>query len=274
MKDIEILSSDLNMSFNKVFRVGLFTVISFLTINLGCAQEKTQFLARKITIGGKVHNYQVFLPLNWKLKKTWPVVLFLHGAGERGNDGIRQTQEGIGPVIEKVHNDFPALVIFPQCQRGRWWTHQEMEALVLQSLETSIRDFNGDRSKVFLTGMSMGGYGTWYLAAKYPGKFSALAPICGGIVPPDGVKIPVDHPPIEISSNPYRTIASKIGKTPVWIFHGSEDPIVSVKESRIMAAALEALGGVVKYTEYEGIGHNSWDKAYAEPDFFPWLLSH
>jgi len=262
------------MNLDKVFQLGLYTAVLSLTLNSGCAQEDTQFVSRKITIEEKIYNYQVFVPQNWESKEKWPVVVFLHGAGERGEDGISPTKEGIGPVIKKASHDFPAIVIFPQCQRGRWWTHPEMEFLVLQSLEKSISDFNGDSRKVFLTGMSMGGYGTWYLAAKYPRKFAALAPICGGVVPPDGVKIPVDHPPVELSTDPYRTMANKIGKIPVWIFHGSEDPIVSVNESRAMAAALKDLGGVVKYTEYEGVGHNSWDKAYAEPNFFSWLLSH
>ena len=114
----------------------------------------------------------------------------------------------------------------------------------------------------------MGGYGTWYLAANYPGKFAAIAPICGGILRPDeSRKQPADD------VKPYAEAAQKVGKTPVWIFHGGDDPVVPVAESQHMAEAIKAVGAEVHYTEYPGVGHNSWEKAYAEPDFMTWLLS-
>jgi len=115
----------------------------------------------------------------------------------------------------------------------------------------------------------MGGYGSWYLAGKYPGKFAAVVPICGGILMPD---LSRKHPPDD--SKPYVEAAGKIAKnTPVWIFHGGDDPAVPVTESQRMAAAMKALGGEVRYTEYAGVGHNSWEKAYDEAELFPWLLS-
>ncbi len=237
-------------------------------------QERTGFLQRTIAIGPEVYRYQVFLPVRWQPEKTWPVVLFLHGNGERGDDGWRQTRVGIGPAIRRNPENVSAVVVLPQCRRGMWWTHTEMETLALAALEASIRDFGGDSARVFLTGVSMGGYGTWSLAAKYPGKFAALAPVCGGVVPPPGVRVPGDHPRVEFSETPYRSMAEKVGPLPVWIFHGTDDPRVPVSESRRMAEAMRAFGRRVRYSEYRNVGHNSWDKAYDEPDFFPWLLSH
>ncbi len=232
------------------------------------------FLERTLAIGPEVYRYQVFLPVGWEPGKTWPVVLFLHGNGERGDDGWRQTLVGIGPSIRRHPERVPAIVVLPQCRRGMWWTHSPMERLALAALEASVRDFAGDPDRVFLTGISMGGYGTWSLAARHPGRFAALAPICGGVVPPTGVKVPEDHPPLELSSDPYRSMAARIGPTPVWIFHGTDDPRVPVSESRSMAAAMQAKAKPVRFSEYAGVGHDSWEQAYAEPDFFLWLLSH
>jgi predicted peptidase len=118
----------------------------------------------------------------------------------------------------------------------------------------------------------MGGYGTWSLASKNPGKFAAIAPVCGGIRPPALRAVPAATPVPE-GKDPYRTAAEKIGQTPVWIFHGSADPAVPTDESRKMNEALKAAGGNVKYTEYEGVGHNSWDRAYAEPELMTWMLA-
>ena len=232
------------------------------------------FQQRTLALGPDAYRYQVFLPVGWQPQKSWPVVLFLHGNGERGDDGWRQTLVGIGPAIRRNPERIPAIVVLPQCRRGMWWTHTRMARLALAALEAAVRDFGGDSTRIFLTGISMGGYGTWSLAAKHPGKFAALAPICGGVVPPAGVKVPEDHPPVEFSPDPYRSMAVRIGQTPVWIFHGTDDPRVPVSESRRMAGALRALGKPVRFSEYAGVGHDSWDRAYDEPDFFPWLLSH
>ena len=257
-----------------IFAAGTVCALLLVSGESSSPPRQRGFLKRTIAIGAEVYHYQVFLPFGWQPQKTWPVVLFLHGNGERGDDGWRQTRVGIGPAIRRDPERVPAVVVLPQCRRGMWWTHAPMERLALAALEAAIQEFGGDPTRVFLTGISMGGYGTWSLAAKYPGKFAALAPICGGVVPPAGIEVPEDHPPVEFSPTPYRSMAARIGPTPVWIFHGTDDPRVPVSESRKMAEALQALGKRVRFSEYVGVGHDSWDQAYEEPEFFPWLLSH
>ncbi|MGH7452659.1 MAG: prolyl oligopeptidase family serine peptidase [bacterium] len=234
---------------------------------------KTGFLNRIVVINNVTYSYQVYVPADFTPKKKWPVILFLHGAGERGDDGVEQTQVGLGPAIRQHPERFPCIMVFPQCRYNNVW-FGDMETQALKALEQSLKEFNGDAQRVYLTGISMGGYGTWYLAARHPGKFAAIAPICGGVVPPPTFPFPPAVARQIPAEKPYETIAQRIGKTPAWIFHGDADPTIPVSESRQMAAALQKLGGNVKYTEYEGVNHNSWDRAYTEPEFVSWLLSH
>lgn len=230
---------------------------------------QTGFIKQDIDLDGEKYSYQVFVPQSWTADKKWPVILFLHGAGERGSDGSGQTAVGFGPAIRRDQDSFPAVVVMPQCRRGIWWNDPKMEQLVTATLERSIEQFNGDKDHVYLTGLSMGGYGTFYFGAKYPGKFAALAPICGGVIPPRQLRQSQGSDTLA----PYLEVAQTIKGTPVWIFHGSADSRVPVSESRKMAEVLKEVGSPVKFTEYEGVGHNSWDAAYAEPELVPWLLS-
>jgi predicted peptidase len=150
-----------------------------------------------------------------------------------------------------------------------------MQAVALAALAAATKEFKGDPRRTYLTGLSVGGYGSWHLAAKYPGKFGAVVAICGGIAPPERVRRM--HPEMVANTYPdeaqsYADIARKIGKTPVWIFHGGADDTVPVEYSRKLNDALEALeaaGGNVRYTEYPAALHNSWDEAFAEPDLMP-----
>jgi len=229
---------------------------------------ETGFLDRTVTVAGTEYKYQVFVPDNWTKKKKWPVVLFLHGAGERGDDGLIETEVGVGTAIRRDRSRFPAIVVMPQCRKNVWWAGSTMPDVAMAALAEAESEFNGDRTRIYLTGLSMGGYGSWYLAGKYPGKFAAIAPICGGILMPDMARM---QPPDD--NSPYLEAAKKIGKTPVWIFHGGDDPVVPVTESRRMNEAMKTLGGEVRYTEYPGVGHNSWEKAYAEPELLTWMLS-
>jgi predicted peptidase len=235
-------------------------------------QKETGFLNRAVKIGANSHRYQVYVPAGWTAKKRWPVILFLHGAGERGDDGLIQTEVGIGAAIRRHTARVPAVVVFPQCLKNRWWSEPDMQKVALSALDRAMREFNGDPDRVYLTGLSMGGYGAWAIARSNPGRFAALAPICGGVVPPSRVPLP-ESSQVSKSSDPYKDVAEKVGKTPVWVFHGGADPVVPVSESRKMVEALKAAGGQVRYSEYEGVGHNSWDRAYAEAEFFTWLLS-
>jgi predicted peptidase len=230
-------------------------------------KTETGFLDRKVSVAGAEYKYQVFVPEDWTKNRKWPVILFLHGAGERDDDGLVQTQVGIGTAIRKYRSRFPTIVVMPQCRKDVWWAGG-MADVAMAALEQAQKEFHGDATRTYLTGLSMGGYGTWYLAGKYPGRFAAIVPICGGVLVPDKARAqsPDDN-------SPYVEAAKKVGKTPVWIFHGGDDPLVPVTESRRMHEAMKALGGEVHYTEYPGVDHNSWDKAYAEPELLPWMLA-
>lgn len=249
----------------------LFIAI-FFALTSSALGADTGFLDRVVKIGAENYRYQVYAPRDWNKGRKWPVILFLHGAGERGDDGLVQTEVGIGAAIRRHVDRFPAIVVMPQCRKGQWWTQDAMQEQALKAFEQSVKEFNGDPERFYLTGLSMGGYGTWSIASKHPGKFAALVPICGGIRPPARVNIPDANQPTDPNVDPYAEAARKIGKTPVWIFHGGADPVVPPDESRKMNEALKAAGGNVKYTEYEKVGHNSWDKAYAEPELMKWML--
>ena len=258
------------VSSKKLMLLLVLAVIALSMTAVPAEARKTQtgFLDRTITVAGTEYKFQVFVPDTWTKKQKWPVILFLHGAGERGDDGLVQTQVGIGRAIRMDRSRFPAVVVMPQCRKNVWWS-DSMADVAMKSLEAATKEFHGDAQRTYLTGLSMGGYGTWYLAGKYPGKFAAIAPICGGILVPDMARAQSPD-----DSAPYTEAAKKIGgKTPVWIFHGGDDPVVPVTESRRMNDAMKALGGEEHYTEYPGVGHNSWDNAYAEAELLSWMLS-
>jgi predicted peptidase len=238
--------------------------------------HETGFLDRTIALQGVTYKYQVFVPDNWTPKQKWPVILFLHGSGERADDGLQQTDTGIGTAIRDDRSRVPAIVVMPQCRQNLWWVVPPMADMAIATLEAATKEFHGDTSRTYLTGLSMGGYGTWYLAQKYPGRFAALVVICGGIHPPAATL--KAHPELikwapEDGPKSYAEAAARIGKVPVWIFHGTDDEIVPVTESQRMQAAMKQIGAEVHYTEYSGIKHVSWDKAYDEPKLFPWLFS-
>jgi predicted peptidase len=263
-------------------RFSLWLCLSFLFAALAVVPrasaraKETGFLDRTVTLHGANFKYQVFVPDNWSSKQKWPVILFLHGAGERGSDGLLATDVGIAHAIRENRSRFPAIVVVPQCLTRHWWTEPAMEEVALATLAAAAKEFKGDPKRTYLTGLSMGGYASWTLATEYPGKFAAVVPICGGIVLPESVL--KDYPesaknslPDDPKSGDY--VAAKIGKTPVWIFHGANDDTVPVEGSRKVYAVLKAAGADVRYTEYPGVGHNSWDKAYADPELLTWLFS-
>lgn len=234
--------------------------------------QAAKYQDRAVEMGGKTYQFKVYVPAAWSKDKKWPVILYLHGAGERGDDNIAQTRVGLGPALSQQAN-LASIVVLPQCPRGRWWPEVDMRDLALAALNQSIKEFNGDPERIYLTGISMGGYGTWAIARAHPEKFAALAPVCGGVRPPPRFPALSDTVEATSESDPYLAVAQRVGKTPVWVFHGDEDQAVPVEESRKMVEALKSVGGNVRYSEYKGVAHNSWDRAYAEPEFFLWLLA-
>jgi predicted peptidase len=249
-------------------------VLASLVVDAPALQAReTGFLHRDVEVDSVVYKYQVFVPSSWTPDKKWPVVFFLHGAGERGTDGERQTELGL-PARLRSMPEFPAIVVMPQCHRGTWWGDPIMEAQAFRALDDAIEEFSGNPEKIVLTGLSMGGYGTWAFGYKYPEKFRALVPVCGGVVANRRFIVPPAwHPLSRDPANPYAETASKLTAVPVWAFHGADDPVVPVTESRKLTEELRARGGNVRYTEYPGVAHNSWDRAYWEEEILPWMLA-
>jgi len=256
--------------------LSLFFLSQLIVVSAYAKKHETGFLDRTVTLQGKTYRYQVYLPENWTSHQKWPVILFLHGAGERGDDGLLQTDVGIGSAIREDRDRIPAIVVMPQCQKSFWWVQPPMQDVAVAALEAATKEFAGDTQRTYLTGLSMGGYGCWRLAERYPGRFAALVVICGGIRPPAPAIKAVPElakwtPPDDPKS--YAEVAAKIGNTPVWIFHGANDDIIPVKESQRMYAAMKQVSSDAHYTEYAGVGHFAWVKAYDEPKLYPWLFS-
>jgi predicted peptidase len=258
----------------------LFTFLLTLVLPAAAAPRvETGFLDREVTLGSVSYRYQVYIPVNYVRGKALPVILFLHGVGEGGEDGLLQTQVGLGPAIRQARQRFPFIVVFPQARHDQLWTG-EMATLALKTLDQTVEEFKADPQRLYVTGISMGGFGTWYVAAKAPGKFAAIVPICGFVnvkrpdLPAERKTSVMKDDPFSKSPDPYVAVASQISKVPTWIFHGGADPVISPDGSRRMFQTLKASGFEVKYTEYDGVAHDAWDRAYAEPDLVPWLLSH
>jgi predicted peptidase len=247
-----------------------------IPVSAHAKKHETGFLDRIISLQGVTYKYQVFVPDDWTPRQKWPVILALHGAGERGDDGLLQTDVGIGTALRTSRGAIRAIVVMPQCPKTLWWILPPMDDLAMATLGEATKEFHGDSNHTYLTGLSMGGFGAWYLAEKYPGRFAALVVICGGIRPP--IAAQNAYPDLARLTPPdipksYSAAAARVGKTPVWIFHGADDDIVPVSESQRMVAAMKQIGAEVRYTEYPGVGHASWNKAYDEPKLFPWLFS-
>jgi predicted peptidase len=220
------------------------------------------FLARSVTVDGVAHRYQLSIPAAYDAKRKWPAILFLHGSGERGNDNEKQLAVGLAGALRDGKLDPPAIIVFPQCPEGQRWAG-EAWTIAIAALEDAQREFSIDPRRVALTGMSMGGAGAWALAARYPKRWSALAPVCGYIHRPPTLR-DLDDPTTES----YEEFARRLPNIPIWIFHGGDDTVVPVTESRGMA---DALGANAAYTEFPHVGHNAWDPAYTTTDVVQWL---
>lgn len=213
---------------------------------------KTGFLKKNFkNADGSESPYVVFVPHNYDGTKEYPVILFLHGAGETKGGSKQPVEVGIGPAIKKREKDFPCITVIPQSEKRTWKAESDDGKRAIAILDAVMKDYKCDPKRQYLTGLSMGGFGTWSNAAAYPDRWAAIVPICGGGNPAD---------------------AAKIKDIPCWCFHGDADTAVKVDLSRTMIDALKKAGGKPKYTEYPGVGHNSWDAAYGDKELVPWLL--
>ncbi len=210
--------------------------------------QQAKTFEKEVTVKVKL-NYLLYLPKGYEGAsdgKKWPLMLFLHGAGESGNDLEKVKKHGMAKEV--TTKDFPFIVVSPQ-SNGRGWNPDTLNALI----DDLVAHYRVDTDRIYLTGLSMGGYGTWALAAAYPDRFAAIAPICGGGDPKQ---------------------ANKIKNIPTWVFHGAKDPTVPLARSEEMVNALKAIGANPKFTVYPEAKHDSWTETYANPALFEWFLSH
>jgi poly(3-hydroxybutyrate) depolymerase/lysophospholipase L1-like esterase len=243
----------------------LFPVLLFACLFSAQAQD---FEARIFTAAdGAKLPYRLLKPRNYDPAQKYPLVLFLHGAGERGEDNGSQLKHG-APAFAKAEarEKYPCFVIAPQCPKDRKWVEMDwggpsgiapadagpMQALTLACVDAIAKEFSVDQDRLYVTGLSMGGYGTWDLITRFPAKWAAAAPVCGG---GDKSKAPLAKP------------------VPVWAFHGTADHTVLPIRSQDMVAALKGTGAAAVLTEYPGVGHDSWTLAYSEPNLLPWLFA-
>ena len=252
----------------------LLTIVTLVLPAVVTGQEpKTGFLERSVRIGDASHAYKVYVPPGFDPRRSWPVILWLHGAGEAGTDGVQQTEVGLGRVLRTDPDRFPAVVVFPQAPRGRVWLG-DLARVATTALDETIAEFHGDPDRISLVGLSMGAYGAWVLAFENPERYAAIVSVAGGIVPPAYRRARlVQLPPALSADDPYAATAARVKGIPAWLFHGADDPTVPVTESRQIVAALEQAGASPRYTEYEGVAHNSWDRAFADPELPKWLLA-
>ena len=206
------------------------------------ARQHPALLERNVKVMLK---YLLYLPPDYAHQQAWPLMLFLHGAGERGDNLEALKQHGPPKLIE-AGRDFPFIVVAPQCPRDRWWEPFELAAL----LDEITDKYKVDPDRIYLTGLSMGGFGTWALAAYQPKRFAALVPICGGGDP---------------------TTTRRFSSVPTWAFHGAKDQTVPLARSQAMVDALRKNGSPVRFTIYPDADHDSWTRTYANPELYDGL---
>jgi len=214
----------------------------------GVQQEQafTKTITKELSLG-----YLLYLPKGYgEREQKWPLMMFLHGAGERGSDLNKVKVHG-PPKIVGAGKDLPFIIVSPQCPEGDWWTEKSEELINL--LDEIVDRYDVDAERVYLTGLSMGGYGTWELASRYPERFAAVVPICGG---------------------GKRFFGWRLKDVPVWAFHGAKDNVVPLRESEEMVEAVKGGGGDAKLTVYPEANHDSWTATYDNPEVYDWLLGH
>lgn len=196
-------------------------------------------------------DYLLFLPETYgKSDAKHPLILFLHGAGERGNKLELVKFHGPPKNVER-DTQFPYIVVSPQCATDERWSDEKYQGLLIELLNDLVKRYQIDEDRIYLTGLSMGGYGSWALAAGHPQRFAAVVPICGGGDP---------------------DTADQLKSLPIWVFHGDSDKAVPLNESVEMVEAIRKVGGNVKFTVYPGVDHNSWTQTYDNPKLYEWLM--
>jgi predicted peptidase len=250
----------INMKIYKIFPISIIVTILFIggcksTVNQ--TEVKTgqyeQSLEKEIKTTINVH-YMLYIPEEYSTsEKEWPLILFLHGAGERGDDLSKVLVHGPPKLIAKENKKFPFVIVSPQCPERDSWSSKMQIATLNALLDEIVSKYRIDQKRIYVTGLSMGGFGTWTLAAAYPDRFAAIAPICGGGNPED---------------------AEKIAHLPIWVFHGAKDQTVPIERSEEMVEALKKAGSQVKFTVYPEANHDSWTVTYENPELYDWFLQH
>lgn len=232
----------------------IYYLVTLLIILVSCQNIKKQApnTQQKYTANFDLDlNYLLYLPNNYNEDNTegFPTILFLHGAGERG-DSLELVKKWGPPKIAE-EKGLPFIIISPQCPKNEYWTTMGHSTKLL--LDNIIANYNVDTNRIYLTGLSMGGYGTFTISQIYPEYFAAIAPVCGGGIP---------------------SLARKSKDLPTWVFHGDQDKVVPLESSIIMVDELKKLDANVKFTIFEGVDHFSWIPAYNETNIFDWFLEH
>ena len=228
--------------------------LGVLSVLLGEEIQETGFVNKVFTApDGYQTKYVVFIPHAYDGNKVFPVILFLHGAGLQGTDGQAQLTGALAKAIRKQEKKFAFIAVFPQAHDGGWQADSPNGKRALSILDEVEKNYNVDKKKVYLTGLSMGGQGTWTLAAAYPDRWAAIVPISGG---------------------GDTETAAKFKHVPCWCFQGDADQLDLVRQSREMIRALKSAGGQPLYTEYRRVGHDDecWDRTYGNPVLYEWLL--
>lgn len=231
-----------------------------------------EFEEKIMVIDDRYYKYQIHKKYLSSNKK--PVILFLHGAGERGSDGVMQTKTGLGKFVRNGDFIEDAYIVFPQCPKGSWWSDELCERIAMQALASIETNVMVDKRRIYLTGVSMGAYGSWYLSAKYKNKFAAVVAIAGRLKPGEGRSVPQESILYGLNNaEASNVIADSIKDIPVWISHGTEDRIVPVGDSRMIYNALKDRGNPVVFNEINKGNHNVWDSEYANKKLINWLFS-
>lgn len=249
-------------------------VFSFLITACKPKFPPVEFLKREVTVGQNTYGYRVYVPKDRQPGQKLPVMLYLHGSRSCGADNDAQIT-GFNKFIGENPQNFSFIVVFPQARTGTFWNTRMIEQAIA-SLDQTVKEFDGDEKRLYVSGWSMGALGAWHTAVLYPGKFAALVPIAGRIMPSSREREDISPDVLSLvdSPKPFDAFAERLKNVPTWIFHGGKDEVVTVAASRRMNQALIETGNIdVHYTEYEGRGHYSIESALTEPKLFEWLAA-